>query len=259
MADVQKENGYTPIAHEILEKMATVKLSPTQYRMIFIIWRYTYGFQRKEHDMSLSFLVNATGCDKRQIQRDLKRLEDRKIIIQRIKNGSFRKLSFNKNYDQWDSTIGETTNGNSTNGEITNGETVNGGVGETTNGTIGETTNQDIYIDNSIDKKEEEEEKENPFKIYEQNFGILKPILRDSLIAWCDDLGDDVAIAGMKLAAYKGGRTFSYIESIWKEWANQNLKTMDQVRIYENHKKKNSNTVPFRQKKASGGIDWDNL
>lgn len=143
MADVQVENGFTRIANEILENMSKIKLSPTQYRLIFVIWRYTYGFLRTEHDMSLTFLAEATGCDKRQIQRELQRLQERKIIKQNIKNGSYRKISFNKNYTQWDSTIGETTNGNSTNGETTIGEIDNGGVGETTNGTIGETTNQE--------------------------------------------------------------------------------------------------------------------
>jgi phage replication O-like protein O len=158
MADVQCENGYTWIANEILEHMAKIKLSPTQYRLLFVIWRFTYGFSRKEHDMSLTFLSNATGCDKRQIQRELKGLEDKHIIYQNIANGKFRKISFNKNYESWigENTIGETTIGETTIGEIDNGETinatigetVNGGVGETINATIGETVNQERKKEN---------------------------------------------------------------------------------------------------------------
>jgi phage replication O-like protein O len=49
------DNGYTRIANEILEAMAKIKLSPTQYRILFVVWRYTYGFQRKEHKLSLTF------------------------------------------------------------------------------------------------------------------------------------------------------------------------------------------------------------
>ena len=100
MDNVQLENGYTAIAHEILENMAKIKLSPTQYRIIFIVWRFTYGFKRKEHDFSLSFMAKATGCDKRQLQRELKELIGLKILNQKIINGH-RLIKFNKHYSQW--------------------------------------------------------------------------------------------------------------------------------------------------------------
>ena len=80
MINPQLEDGYTRIAHEILENMARVKLSPTQYRILFVVWRYTYGFGRKYHHLSLSFLEDATGCDKRSLQ-SLKML-DMRILLQ---------------------------------------------------------------------------------------------------------------------------------------------------------------------------------
>lgn len=161
MADVQPEYGYTKVADALLEQTARIKLSPTQYRIILLVWRYTYGFGRKEHNMSLTFLEEGTGCDKRSIQRELSRLEERKIIFQRIKNGAYRYIKFNKNYDEWDClTIGETTNGKTTNGETANGDSTNGSVGETTNGTIGETANQDkqsLYTNIETVSQSEEE------------------------------------------------------------------------------------------------------
>jgi phage replication O-like protein O len=157
VADVQVENGYSRIANEILEHMARIKLSPTQYRILFVVWRYTYGFNRKEHELALSFMANATGCDKRQLQRELKGLADRNIIIQKIVNGVSRTLSFNKNHEEWIGKIaigeidnGETTNGgidngNYDNGSFTNdGEIVNPSIGESVEGSIGETDNQEI-------------------------------------------------------------------------------------------------------------------
>lgn len=157
MADVQCENGYTTLAHEILEHMARIKLSPTQYRLIFVIWRYTYGFKRKEHDLSLAFLSNATGCDKRQIQRELKGLENKKVVVQIIKPGSNRKIAFNKNYDEWigktdngETAIGGITVGETDNGEIDNGEIDNITIGEIVKGTIGEIDNQERYKDINI-------------------------------------------------------------------------------------------------------------
>jgi len=167
MNDVQLENGYTAIAHTILEQMARIKLSPTQYRLIFVVWRYTYGFKRKSHNLTLSFLSKATGCNERQIQRELKRLEDRKIIFQRV-NSKQRKISFNKKYSQWvgEIDIGETVNagefdiGEIDNGEIDIGETDIGeidnrsnsqcSIGEIDNADIGEIDNQENYIKTNI-------------------------------------------------------------------------------------------------------------
>lgn len=162
MGDVQeqkeKKTQFTMISNVILEELAKIKLSPTQYRLIFVIWRYTFGFNRNEHDLSLRFLSNATGCDSRQIQRELKKLEQRKIIVQNIQSGKYRKISFNENVNEWvvDSTIGKTTIGEIDNGEsdkARDGEIVNGGVGETVKASIGETTNQEIQsLNTSLNK-----------------------------------------------------------------------------------------------------------
>lgn len=170
MADL--EDGYTRIANEILERMATVKLSPTQYRLLFVVWRYTYGFKRKRHELSLKFLSESTGCDKRQIQRELKDLEDRRIITQSIDAQKRRMIGFNKNCNDWSKqreSIGETTN--TPIGETVNtkaggiGETTNISIGETTNRGIGETTNQERKILKKERKLEEEEEALTPEKV----------------------------------------------------------------------------------------------
>jgi phage replication O-like protein O len=155
LAGPQKEDGYTAIANEILEQIAKVKLSPTQYRIIFIVWRYTYGFNRKEHELSLGFLSKATGCDKRQLQRELKDLEKMNVIKQNIKNGKSRGISFNKHYDKWvvKMDIGETTIGETTIGETDNGEIVNSTIGEIVKGAIGEIDNQEIHNLNTNLKK----------------------------------------------------------------------------------------------------------
>jgi len=125
LADVQLENGYTKIANEILERLALTKLSPTQFRLILAIWRYTYGFNRKDHEMSLSFLAEATGIHKQRVKQELDKLIENNIVIV-TEEGSFsksRKLAFNKDYDTWrlqstkestvsgiaDTTVSETT------------------------------------------------------------------------------------------------------------------------------------------------------
>lgn len=106
MADVQKENGYTPIANEILEQLVRLSLNGTQWRIIAVIWRYTYGFSRKEHEISINFLIRALGMQTtqyKQISRELKSLIAEGILVETKKPGknSSRVLAFNKDYDHW--------------------------------------------------------------------------------------------------------------------------------------------------------------
>jgi phage replication O-like protein O len=199
MANVQTENGYTKIANELLEQMALTKFSPIQYRIIFVIWRYTYGFNRKEHEMSLNFLHEATNYDKRQLQRELTKLEERKIITQTVESGSSRVIGFNKNHDEWDgnSTKGKTTIGNSTNTGV--GKTTNSGVGNSTKGAIGKTTNQERNTKESIKESKKESRKS---KIYDEDSihfqlasRLYKKILKNNpdhkkpnLQKWADDV-----------------------------------------------------------------------
>lgn len=82
-----------------------------------MIWRYTYGFKRKEHDLSSGFLSKATGYNKRQIEREIAKLVERKIIFQKVVNGVSRTLAFNKDYDQW-LTSGELADGQKADGEL---------------------------------------------------------------------------------------------------------------------------------------------
>ena len=151
MDNVQLENGYTAVANEILEKIAQVKLSPTQYRIIFVVWRFTYGFRRKEHSLSLSFIAKATGCDKRQIQREVSELiKDRFLIQKSVK--SVRVIRFNKHYSQWFKglPVGEIDNGETVNGETAVGESVVAPVGEIDNSPVGEIDNQENNIKTNI-------------------------------------------------------------------------------------------------------------
>jgi len=203
LASPQTENGYTRIANEILEQIAKVKLSPTQYRLVFVIWRYTYGFKRKEHDMSLQFFANATGCDARQIQRELKWLEQKKIIEQKPINGIGRIISFNKDYSKWvkDTSIGETDIG-----EIDNGETVKGSIGETVKGSIGETVKEERKILKK-DIKEIIDHFEMVWKLYPNKRGKAK--INDSQKEKLYELGDEIV---RTIERYKATK------EDWKAW-----------------------------------------
>jgi phage replication O-like protein O len=235
LADVQLENGYTKIANEILERMALTKLSPIQYRLIFVIWRYTYGFNRKEHEFSLSFFGKATNYDERQIRRELQKLEQRKIIFQKVSPGKPRLISFNKNYDEW---ILDETEGNSTPGKVTPDKTTQGTPGKVTPGAPGNSTPQEIKNINKNLNKDDDISKPNPFVEFENAFGYLPPpTLMDEFNYWIDKSQfiepEAIICEVIKRARLQLPRNpSSYVSKILKDLHNLGLFTLDAVKEY---------------------------
>ncbi|MGE5633378.1 MAG: replication protein [Caulobacteraceae bacterium] len=117
MANVQLEKGYTRIANEILENIIRLPLNGTQLRIIVVIWRNTYGFGRKEHTISESYIAKATGLSKRFISQELNKLVEMNII-KVAKNSTYttpKTLAFNKDFEKWGyGTILPQVNGTST-------------------------------------------------------------------------------------------------------------------------------------------------
>ena len=102
MANPQKENGYTAIANEILEHITKLNLNGTQFRIVLLIWRYTYGYHKTEREMSLALIAEGIGTTRNHVDRELKALIDRNIVnVSGVGKGRGRLLSVNKNYDQW--------------------------------------------------------------------------------------------------------------------------------------------------------------
>jgi phage replication O-like protein O len=248
LADVQLEHGYTRIANEILEHMAKVKLSPTQYRILFLVWRCTYGFQKKEHDMSLSFIGEATGLDKRNIRRELKSLEEKGIIHQKIKNGSYRKLSFNKNYEEWICEVEPWA-------KLTMGETDNATMGETDNATMGETDNQKRNnLKKNIKIKDDDKNMQpNYFTEYEKAFGYPPALLISDFAHWIDSdesqftEPEEIIIEVINRAKKQIPRNpAKYISKILKDLHDMELYSLEAVKAY--NKK-------FDEKMSTGGAN----
>lgn len=102
MASPQLEKGHTRIANEILNEIMKTNLNGTQFRLVLAIWRYTYGFRRKQHEMSVSYLARLINTSRSHVERELKSLIDRNIItVVEIGEKGARVLSFQKNYKEW--------------------------------------------------------------------------------------------------------------------------------------------------------------
>ena len=102
MADVQKENGYTAIANELLEAICNSGFSAMELKVILTIARFTYGFSQKENEMSLGFIANFMKYkDRAGVSRAVTRLIKANVIHLVGTHGQSRVLSLNKDYDTW--------------------------------------------------------------------------------------------------------------------------------------------------------------
>ncbi len=96
MASPQKENGYTPIANELLDAFMRLNLSEHAWRIVICIIRHSYGWHKKTAYLTQSQIARATGLDVRLIPRTVKRLSSRGIIL---RDGNAYGLQ--KDYSQW--------------------------------------------------------------------------------------------------------------------------------------------------------------
>lgn len=103
MSSPQLEDGYTRVANQIFDRIMKLALSGSQLRIVMAVWRYTYGYNRKEHGLSIEFLTEATGLNKTSVKKELKNLIDFKILLitKEATGVSPRKMAFNKNPDEW--------------------------------------------------------------------------------------------------------------------------------------------------------------
>jgi phage replication O-like protein O len=103
MADVQLENGYTRIANELLEAVLKTPFTATHLKIIMVCWRYLYGFNRKQAELSEGFISKEIGISRRHTSAELKALIDAKVlcVVRESTYTTPRILSFNKDYDEW--------------------------------------------------------------------------------------------------------------------------------------------------------------
>lgn len=79
----QLEDGYTKIANELLEAILRAKISRQDMLVVFSVIRQTYGWNRKEAEMSISLFEKMTGLHRRHIQRSIKYLLDIQLLERR--------------------------------------------------------------------------------------------------------------------------------------------------------------------------------
>lgn len=100
MANPQIENGYTKIANEIMEALCKIRINGEAIQILFVIFRKTYGYNKKEDVISLSQFSVLTGLKRPNICRAINKLKQMNIIIQKD-NDIANIYQLNKDFSTW--------------------------------------------------------------------------------------------------------------------------------------------------------------
>lgn len=101
MASPQKENGFTPIANEILEQLVKVDLLASELRILLFIIRKTYGYQKKYDQISFTQFEKGTNISRQTINKTLKNLMAKGLIVKICLPGGNIGYSFIKDHENW--------------------------------------------------------------------------------------------------------------------------------------------------------------
>jgi len=101
MENPQKENGYTPIANEILEALCSIRINGEARQCFDVIFRKTYGFNKKSDCISLSQFALLTKMPKVSVCRGLLKLANMNLIINKNVNGMSNSYAVNKDFSTW--------------------------------------------------------------------------------------------------------------------------------------------------------------
>lgn len=96
----QLENGYLRIANELQEAISSADVTKRELKVINVIIRMTYGFQKKEDDIAASQIGQACRMGSSHVTEALNSLAKKKIITKRRgRHGCI--VGIQKDYSQW--------------------------------------------------------------------------------------------------------------------------------------------------------------
>lgn len=102
VANPQIEDGRVEIANEVADQLCKLNLSAYESRVLWVIWRKTYGWHKKNDRISYTQFEEMTGINRWHIARAINSLKQRNIISISGNKHSIE-YSFQKDYDQWKS------------------------------------------------------------------------------------------------------------------------------------------------------------
>ncbi|MFB5349402.1 DnaD domain-containing protein [Enterococcus faecalis] len=125
---------------------------------------------------------------------------------------------------------------------------------------IKRTTSEQQVHTNKNEKNEKNvvvvEEQQSVFQLYQSIFGMLNSVTTQNLEYWCNDLSTELVSEALKISAKSNARNFKYTESILRNWEQEGVKTLDDVKALA---VKRERTTTKQQKSNTGHSDYDDL
>lgn len=231
--------GFTKVDNEILEEVSRRKFNATQLSILMIVWRMTFGFNREDHEMAVSFFVQATGFSKRNVQEALTFLFDSKVLreTQKASFNQTRKIAFNLTTGEWkvDSRTKEPQVKDCSPHEE---EFTSPDEQKFTSPGDESFTQERKSKENSKEKMIDQKDKPNPFADFEKLFGYLPTgMFMNQLNDWIDhsQFQDPEAIICETIKRAKlqtPNNPPAYINSVLKKLDNLGLFTLAAVQEY---------------------------
>lgn len=103
MASPQLSNGYTEIAHEVLEALYAHDFTAKEFRIILLLIRRTWGWKKKIDSFSVKDVSDTLGFPKERVRETLTGLIHRNVVRQ-VKAPTFNtpaSYMFEKNWEAW--------------------------------------------------------------------------------------------------------------------------------------------------------------
>ena len=95
------EDGYTRIANELFDAVLKKLTSYRHIKVVLGILRKTYGYQKKEDDITISQLAELTGIHRNNVGAAIKDLEQMRVINP-VRAGSYGlMIGVNKRHSEW--------------------------------------------------------------------------------------------------------------------------------------------------------------
>lgn len=102
MANPQLEEGYLSLARRIQDAFCKTRIPGEVRQIVDVVIRQTYGYKRKQDDISLDRFCELTGMKKPTVSRSIKSALEMNLIIKNDnENRKPATFQFNKNYEEW--------------------------------------------------------------------------------------------------------------------------------------------------------------
>lgn len=96
----QVEDGFTRVAHGILEALALANLGKRHYKILLVLLRQTYGYNKKSDEISLTQFRDKTGVLAPNVSTAIDELVEMRVLLRTPGKYAFC-LAVNKSFGQW--------------------------------------------------------------------------------------------------------------------------------------------------------------